>query len=113
MEVEALARFPDGRGPDQWFAEALAAGLGTELELLGIEKAIDLLPMLPHDVVLSTSASPTMILDPWFRQTLTVLGPQVPGVVPCRTDNEDRPWYLLGLRGSSVEPQEFGALGAA
>jgi PAS domain S-box-containing protein len=75
VDTEALARFPDGRGPDLWFAEAQAAGLGTELELLAIEKAIALLPTLPEEVGISINASPTMILDPRFRQTLAALGP--------------------------------------
>ena len=41
--AEALARFPQTRraqGPDRWFADAYAAGLGTQLELAAARKAI-------------------------------------------------------------------------
>ena len=41
LGVEALARFGSEphRGPDQWFSDAAAVGLGTELELAAIERA--------------------------------------------------------------------------
>ena len=72
--VEALARFSDGRGPDVWFADAQAAGLGVDLELLAIEKALERLALLPADVSLSINASPSMILDPRLRRVLAPLG---------------------------------------
>lgn len=37
---EALARFADGRPPDQWFREAAAVGLGIELEMAAIGRAV-------------------------------------------------------------------------
>lgn len=37
---EALARFPDGRGPSAWFAEATRYGQGVRLELAALELAL-------------------------------------------------------------------------
>ena len=37
---EALARFPDGRPPDVWFAEARALGVESVLEMAAIERAV-------------------------------------------------------------------------
>ncbi len=72
--VEALARFPDGRGPDSWFADAASAGLSADLELVAIQSALGLLDELPDSVSLSLNASPTMILDPRLRCALAPLG---------------------------------------
>jgi len=38
---EALARFPDGRAPDIWFAEALAIGLDKMLEMTALWRAVE------------------------------------------------------------------------
>ena len=38
VNAEALARFPDGRGPDLWLAEAQVSGLATELDLLAMAR---------------------------------------------------------------------------
>ncbi|MDA8149000.1 MAG: EAL domain-containing protein [Actinomycetota bacterium] len=61
VEVEALARFtgPPERTPDLWFAEAAAVGLGLELELLAVERALELLPRLPPSVRLAVNAGPS------------------------------------------------------
>jgi len=61
VEAEALARFvgPPERGPDVWFAEAAAVGLGKELELCAIERALELLPALPEPLRLAVNAGPT------------------------------------------------------
>ncbi|HZQ83528.1 MAG TPA: EAL domain-containing protein [Acidimicrobiales bacterium] len=37
---EALARFPDGRPPDVWFAEARALGVESVLEMAAIQSAV-------------------------------------------------------------------------
>lgn len=41
-----------------WFAEALAVGRGTELELLAIELAVAQFDSLPSDAFLSLNVSP-------------------------------------------------------
>lgn len=63
---EALARFggEPAMRPDQWFAEAEAFGLRTELELRAISLAVAQLPFLPEDVYLAVNASPQTITHP-------------------------------------------------
>ena len=63
VAVEALARFPDNRPPDQWFTEAHEAGIGIPLERLALERALQTLPFLPPGISLSVNASPSMVLD--------------------------------------------------
>lgn len=67
---EALARFAAEpvRGPDQWFAEAAAVGLGPDLELAAIDTAIDGLPYLPAPLYLAVNASPATVIDPRFAR---------------------------------------------
>jgi EAL domain-containing protein (putative c-di-GMP-specific phosphodiesterase class I) len=72
--VEALARFPDGRGPDAWFREAAELGLGVELELLAINAALGRVPDLPQDVGISLNASPSLILDPRLAEAIYASG---------------------------------------
>lgn len=56
---EALARFRSFpmRGPDEWFAEAMALELGVQLELAAIRQAMAALPQLPPTTYLSVNAS--------------------------------------------------------
>jgi EAL domain-containing protein (putative c-di-GMP-specific phosphodiesterase class I) len=56
---EALARFRSlpPRPPNEWFAEAAALELGTQLELTTIERAVTLLPRLPETAYLSLNCS--------------------------------------------------------
>ncbi|AQR72412.1 EAL domain-containing protein [Sphingomonas sp. LM7] len=62
---EALARFTAEplRAPDMWFAEAAQAGLGVELEILAIRRALPGLVAFPHDAYLSVNASPATVLS--------------------------------------------------
>lgn len=68
--VEALARFSDGRSPDQWFREAQACGLSSDLDLIAFEHATGLFDALPPDVYLSVNAGPDLLLDSGFRTRL-------------------------------------------
>jgi EAL domain-containing protein (putative c-di-GMP-specific phosphodiesterase class I) len=63
--VEALARFDATpyRPPDVWFSEAHHNGLGVELELLAITRAIAALPMLPDGVALNINAGPQTVMS--------------------------------------------------
>jgi EAL domain-containing protein (putative c-di-GMP-specific phosphodiesterase class I) len=70
VAAEALARFPDGRGPDVWFREAQEMGLGVELELLAVKTALARTPELPADVGVSINASPSLILDRRLAETI-------------------------------------------
>jgi EAL domain-containing protein (putative c-di-GMP-specific phosphodiesterase class I)/AmiR/NasT family two-component response regulator len=63
---EALARFRSlpPRPPNEWFAEAAALELGTQLELATIERAIALLPALPESAYLSLNCSHRTLASP-------------------------------------------------
>jgi EAL domain-containing protein (putative c-di-GMP-specific phosphodiesterase class I) len=69
---EALARFPvePVLSPDRWFAQAAAAGLGVELELLAIRLALEGLAQLPADSYLSVNAGPATACSPALADTL-------------------------------------------
>ena len=57
---EALSRFAGHprRGPEQWFAEAHAVGLGAELELWAVRMACERSHGLPADTFLAVNVSP-------------------------------------------------------
>lgn len=69
---EALSRFPAEpiRSPDRWFAQATAAGLGVDLEMLAIRCALDGLSRLPADTYLSVNAGPATAMSPALISTL-------------------------------------------
>lgn len=62
---EALSRFPGAplRPPNEWFAEAVEVGLGEELELLAIKRALTDLDALPGNVYLAVNVSPTTVVN--------------------------------------------------
>jgi EAL domain-containing protein (putative c-di-GMP-specific phosphodiesterase class I)/CheY-like chemotaxis protein len=71
--VEALARFgsePE-RGPDAWFADAAALGLGTELELSAIESALRHLSELDPSLIVAVNVSAATMLQPAFLERLS------------------------------------------
>ena len=63
--VECLSRFEDAqsRGPDKWFAEAVAVGRGVELELAAIELALETVEHVPPGAYVSINASPETVLS--------------------------------------------------
>jgi EAL domain-containing protein (putative c-di-GMP-specific phosphodiesterase class I) len=72
---EALSRFhlDPLRPPDQWFAEADAAGLGPELELHAIRSAITSRHRLPARTYLSVNVSPKTLLSEGFAALVASL----------------------------------------
>jgi EAL domain-containing protein (putative c-di-GMP-specific phosphodiesterase class I)/DNA-binding NarL/FixJ family response regulator len=70
LGAEALARFagPPRRGPHQWFDEAREVGLGEELELLAVRRAVDALAEIPESAYLTVNVSPSTIRKRRFRQ---------------------------------------------
>lgn len=66
VAVEALTRFTASpqRGPDRWFAEAHAAGLGVELELAVLRAALERLDDLPGGCTMAINLSPDAIAHP-------------------------------------------------
>ncbi|EFL89925.1 EAL domain-containing protein [Ahrensia sp. R2A130] len=55
---ESLCRFhgEPRRTPDLWFAEAAEVGLGVDLEIVFIERALEALSTLREDIRLSLNA---------------------------------------------------------
>lgn len=68
--VEALARFRDGRSPDQWFADATSCGRLKDLDELTFTAALRLFAKLPDLVYLSVNASPELLVDRSFCDRL-------------------------------------------
>jgi len=72
--VEALARFRDGRGPDEWFRDARACGMSKQLDIVTFEAAAALLDEIPEGLLLSINAGPDLLLDPRLRRRLVQSG---------------------------------------
>jgi EAL domain-containing protein (putative c-di-GMP-specific phosphodiesterase class I) len=72
VSLEALARFwtEPVRPPSAWFAEATEVGLGVELELTAIRRALRRLDEIPAEVSLALNVSPSTALDPRFTELL-------------------------------------------
>lgn len=68
--AEALARFHDGRSPDQWFREARLARRAKQLDALAFNHALKVFAHLDHAAYLSVNASPELLLDASFRNRL-------------------------------------------
>jgi PAS domain S-box-containing protein len=60
---EALTRFDDGEPPDQHFMQAHSVGLGSELEALCAESALEAASDLEPGIWLSLNFSPAALLD--------------------------------------------------
>jgi len=75
--VEALARFnlTPVRPPDMWFADAHAADLGVDLEMLAVRRALDQLPLLPSGVAMSINVGPETLVSQQLERVLAHVGP--------------------------------------
>jgi EAL domain-containing protein (putative c-di-GMP-specific phosphodiesterase class I) len=68
---EALARF-DEAGPEMWFTEAHELGIGIELEVAAVERALRSEPDL--DGYLSLNLSPAALTSPAFHRLIVECG---------------------------------------
>jgi EAL domain-containing protein (putative c-di-GMP-specific phosphodiesterase class I)/CheY-like chemotaxis protein len=61
---EGLARFRTDppRGPDKWFADASEVGLGTQLEMAAVSRAVEALTHLPAGAFLAVNVSAETLL---------------------------------------------------
>ncbi len=108
--TEALARF--GPAPKRevpaWFSEAREVGLGDELELKAVRKALPALAQLPSSVFLSVNVSPDTLLGHGLLALLVELGADGTRIVVEITEhapiaNYDRIGDALGrLRAHGV-----------
>lgn len=75
--AEALARFGGlpYRPPNAWFAEADAMSLGTDLEVVAVDKALEGLLDLAPDVYLSINVSPATLVDARFSEVISNADP--------------------------------------
>ena len=72
MGFESLSRFraePE-RPPDKWIAEAHAVGLGLEIEVECVRRALPLRSEIPSGAYLSVNMSPDAILTPEMEEAL-------------------------------------------
>ncbi|MHB8379058.1 MAG: PAS domain S-box protein [Acidimicrobiales bacterium] len=60
---EALTRFDSGERPDQRFLQAHSVGLGSELEAICAQSALDNAQGLPSEIWLSLNFSPAALID--------------------------------------------------
>lgn len=76
--VEALSRFvgPPEQSPDRWFAEAAALGLGTQLELFAVERALALLPELPRPLDMAVNVGAETFCLPELIDLVVASDPQ-------------------------------------
>ncbi len=63
IAVEALSRFRTHAVPEEVFADAAQVGLGAELELTAVDRALAMLPQLPPDIRLAVNASPSVVTN--------------------------------------------------
>ena len=70
--VEALARFScePHRPPNEWFAEAVEVGLGTELELAAVRAALVAVDRVTVDTFVSVNVSPSTAVAPELADLL-------------------------------------------
>lgn len=70
---EALSRFTGDRArtPHRWFADASEVGLGPDLELAAIRRALESVPLLGSGTFLTVNVSPQTILLPELADLIT------------------------------------------
>ncbi|MGD9571802.1 MAG: EAL domain-containing protein [Thermoleophilia bacterium] len=85
---ESLSRFraEPQRPPDRWIAEAHAVGLGLEIEVECVRRAMGLRHTLPPDTYMSVNMSPDAILTPEMESALG--GADLHGLVIEITEHE-------------------------
>ncbi len=76
--VEALARFSGlpKQTPDVWFAEAHAIGVGVELEIVSVKRALSSLGRLRKSTTLCVNAGPRTIVSGELLQLLAASDPR-------------------------------------
>ncbi|HVL97479.1 MAG TPA: EAL domain-containing protein [Solirubrobacteraceae bacterium] len=76
--LEALTRFPrwPQRGTEAFFAEAARFGLGFELELAAVARALEHLPQIAGERWLSLNVSPEHLLDSRMADLLASASPE-------------------------------------
>lgn len=99
LGVEALSRFPSRQGttPDVIFAEAAnaGAGLGLDLELLAVRRALSESRLLDAALYVSINVSPPVLANPALVDALQSSGVDLRGVVIEVTEHASIGDYTL------------------
>lgn len=114
--IEALARFDSPpRDPEPWFREAWALGLGPDLELAALERAVDALSSFPPHIYLGINLSPDTLLSEGFdalrdRMPLERIVLEVTEHAPIADYELFRePFEQLRRRGARIAVDDAGA----
>jgi EAL domain-containing protein (putative c-di-GMP-specific phosphodiesterase class I) len=98
--VESQSRFETTpqRTPDLWFAEAHEHGLGVELEVLAVTRAIAELATIPAEVALTVNAGPEVVLSRELRDAV-LAGPASRIIIELteHTEIDDYPGLIAAL----------------
>jgi EAL domain-containing protein (putative c-di-GMP-specific phosphodiesterase class I) len=88
---EALSRFqgPPVQGPDRWFGDADAVGLGVDLEVSAVRRALAVLADLPGPGYLSVNVSPAAVTSAALFDLLSAPGLPAHRVVLELTEHTD------------------------
>jgi EAL domain-containing protein (putative c-di-GMP-specific phosphodiesterase class I) len=115
--MESLARFPGepDQPIDRWFAEAWELGLGVELEMAALRKAVDAGWSLPKGLFQSVNLSPVAVQSKQFAGMLNSL-PWIRLMIEL-TEHEEvrdyaglaRPLADIRARGGQVAIDDVGA----
>jgi EAL domain-containing protein (putative c-di-GMP-specific phosphodiesterase class I) len=105
---EALARFPDQpeRPTEEWFADAVAVGLQTELELAAIDIALSRVRDLQPGLFMTVNVSPAALLAAGVRERF--LRSQLERIVIEITEHEQVADYDV-LNAALAELRKGGA----
>lgn len=100
MGAEALSRFDakPQRQPDHWFSDAWDVGLGLDLELKAMERALEQLPGLPEPMYLAVNLSPDAFVSDRVLQFLNRWEGPLDRVVLEITEHVTIPDYAPLLR---------------
>ncbi|MGH2674431.1 MAG: EAL domain-containing protein [Actinomycetota bacterium] len=115
--MESLARFPEeiDQPTDRWFAQAREAGLGVDLEMAALTKAVDAGRRLPTGLFQSVNLSPDALQSEEFAGLIDAL-PWTRLVIEL-TEHEEvrdyerltRPLAAIRARGGRVAIDDVGA----
>ena len=114
--AEALTRFPSTHRPaDAWFDDAQRVGLGPELQLAVVERAVALVGLLPAGAFLTFNVGPDVLAGPELLDLLDLVDPErviIELTEHVRIDDYDRLLDSLSRvreRGARLAVDDTGA----
>lgn len=114
--AEALTRFPRTHRPaDAWFEDAQRVGLGPQLQLAAIERAVAMVGQLPVGAFLTFNVGPDVLAGPALLDVLDLVDPErviIELTEHVRIDDYDRLLDSLSRvreRGARLAVDDTGA----